>query len=210
MSCNVVVGDGIMGVCVWLGAPIMHSMSGLSLARHWHGYLSIQFGIVWLGGLLLISPALASVNKQVFMLAWSVCVIRWTALLCLEILRPFRWGCSHNERRCGHVSLSLLWHSVQLGFWCVCGQKIFFLWLPMYCAYLNFKVWVIWASVILSSFQKWLESFWFIWSFDNHLSTYGNLVLVVVASQVSCSFIIDVHRFQMAPLCVAVGQLDNQ
>ena len=69
MSCNVVVGDGVMGVCVWLGAPIMHSMSGLSLARHWHGYLSIQFGIVWLGGLLLISPALASVNKQVFMLA---------------------------------------------------------------------------------------------------------------------------------------------
>ena len=52
---------------------------------------------------------------------------------------------------------------------------MFFLWLPMYCAYLNFRVWVIWASVVCSFFQKWLEIFWFIWLFDSHLSTYGNL-----------------------------------
>ena len=26
-----------MGRLVWLGTPIMHSMSGLSLAWHWHG-----------------------------------------------------------------------------------------------------------------------------------------------------------------------------
>ena len=38
MSCTVIVGDGVMGVGVWLGAPMMHTrMSGLSLARHWHG-----------------------------------------------------------------------------------------------------------------------------------------------------------------------------
>ena len=26
-----------MGSCVWVEAPIMHKMSGLSLAWHWHG-----------------------------------------------------------------------------------------------------------------------------------------------------------------------------
>ena len=31
------VEEGDMGVCVWLGAPIMHKMSGLSLAWHLHG-----------------------------------------------------------------------------------------------------------------------------------------------------------------------------
>ena len=41
-------------------------------------------------------------------------------------------------------------------------QKMFFLWLPMYWAYLNFNVWMIWASAIFLFFQKWLESFWFI------------------------------------------------
>ena len=52
---------------------------------------------------------------------------------------------------------------------------MFFLWLPMYCAYLNFRVWVIWASIVYLFFQKWLDSFLFIWEFDSHFSTYGNL-----------------------------------
>ena len=44
-------------------------------------------------------------------------MIKCTALLYLTILRSFRYEFSHVERRCGHVSLSFLWHSV--GFWCV-------------------------------------------------------------------------------------------
>ena len=48
-----------------------------------------------------------------------------TALLYHAILRPFRYECSHDDRRWGHVSLSLLWHRVQLGFWYVRGQKCF-------------------------------------------------------------------------------------
>ena len=80
--------------------------------------------------------------------------MRWTALLCLAILRPFRYGCSHVDSRWGQVSLSLRWHRVQLGFGCVRGQNMFFLWLPMYCAYLNFRVCVIWASVVCLFFQK--------------------------------------------------------
>ena len=60
------------------------------------------------------------------LLACSVWVIRCTPLLCLAILSPFRYGCSHVDMMWGHVSLSLLWHRVQLGFWCVRGQKMFF------------------------------------------------------------------------------------
>ena len=37
---------------------------------------------------------------------------------------------------------------------------------------------------ILSSFQRWSESFWLICSFDNHLSTYGNFCLADVVSRV--------------------------
>ena len=37
---------------------------------------------------------------------------------------------------------------------------------------------------ILSSFQRWSESFWLNCSFDNHLSTYGNFCLADVVSRV--------------------------
>ena len=80
------------------------------------------------------------------------------------------------DSRWGHVSLPFLRHSVQMGFWNFKGQKMFFfLWLPMYWAYMNFRVWVIWASVILLCFHKWFEIFWLIWSLDNHFSMYGYL-----------------------------------
>jgi hypothetical protein len=40
ISMNYIVwlGDGVVGTCVWFGAPIMHRMSSLSLAWHWHGF----------------------------------------------------------------------------------------------------------------------------------------------------------------------------
>ena len=103
--------------------------------------------------------------------------MRCTALLCRAILKPFKYGCSHVDRKRSHMSMSLRWHSIQLGFRCLRGQKIFYMWLPMYCAYQNFSVWVIWASItfLFIFFQKWLESFWFIWVLDDHLSTQGNL-----------------------------------
>ena len=77
----------------------------------------------------------------------------------------------------------------------------------MYWAYLNFRVWVTCVSGTLLSFQKWLESFWLICLFDSHLPTYGNFLLVDSVSQFSCSFVMNVWRLQMAPSCVAVGQL---
>ena len=66
------------------------------------------------------------------------------------------------------------------------------------------------ASVTLSFIHKWLESFWFICSFDSHLSTYGNLCLAISISRDSCSFVMNVLRLCMAPLCVVVGQPANQ
>jgi hypothetical protein len=73
----------------------MHKMSGLSLAWHWHGvwrhvHANSQSGTVVSCGRLLRCPALALVRNRVCLLAWSVCVIRCTALLCLAIRRPFR------------------------------------------------------------------------------------------------------------------------
>ena len=44
--------------------------------------------------------------------------------------------------------MALLGHSVQFGFGCKLGQNIFLWWLPIYWVYRNFRVYVIWASVI--------------------------------------------------------------
>ena len=121
MIWTVWLGEGSMGVGVWLGAPMMHNMSGLNLAWHWHApwvhvHLRSHYGIVWSEGWLYILQALGKVKNLVFLFACMVWVMRWTALLCLAILSPFMYGCSHVERRWGQVSLSLLRHSVQLGF----------------------------------------------------------------------------------------------
>ena len=137
-------------------------------------HLRSRSGIVESGGLLLRLHALVSVKNWVHLLACSVWAMRCTSLLWCAIVRPFMRGFSHVDRICGHVSLSLLWHGVQLGYWYVRGQNIFFLWFSMYWAYLNHRVWEFWVYVILSTLQRWVESLWSIWLFDNHLSTYGN------------------------------------
>jgi hypothetical protein len=87
---------------------------------------------------------------------------------------------------------------------------MFFLWLPMYWAYLNFKVWVIWASDIVLFFQKWLESLWFICSLVSHFSTYGNFRRALAISRLLCSLVMNLCIFLRAPSCVAVGQLASQ
>ena len=157
ISWVVSVGEGVICVCVWFGAPIMHKISGRSLAWHWHilcghVHLRSQSRIVCLGGLLLRLHALVNVKDWVFILACNAWVMRCIALLCRAILKPFKYGFLHVDNKWGHVSLSLRWYSVQLGFWCVRDHKTFFLWLPMYYAYWNFNVWVIWASITFSFF----------------------------------------------------------
>ena len=82
-----------MGGVVWIGTPIMHNMSGLSLARHWHGvwrhmHCSNHSGTICSCGWLLKWPALILVKYRVFLLACSVWAIRCIALLCLAILSP--------------------------------------------------------------------------------------------------------------------------
>jgi hypothetical protein len=51
----------------------------------------------------------------------------WTSTLCLAILSPLRNLFSLKERRRGHVSLSYLWQSVQMGFMCIWGHNRSFL-----------------------------------------------------------------------------------
>ena len=121
MNWTMDMGEGDIGVCVWFEAPIIHRISGLSLAWHWQGvcvhvHLRSHSGIVYSGGLLLRCPALVNVKNRVYLLACNVWVMRCTTLLWLVILRPFKYRCPHVDRRWGHVSLSLQWHNVQLGF----------------------------------------------------------------------------------------------
>ena len=66
MNCNVYVCEGSKGMEVWIGAPIMQRMSGLSLAWHWHlvcGHVHSMShsGTVWSWLLLLLFPAFVSV-----------------------------------------------------------------------------------------------------------------------------------------------------
>ena len=79
-------------------------------------HLRSQSEIVCSGGLLLRLLALVSVKNRVFLLACNVWAMRCTALLCCAFVRPFTYGFSHVDKRWGHVSLSLLWYNVQLGF----------------------------------------------------------------------------------------------
>ena len=36
MNWTVILEEGVIGVCVWFGAPTMHMSYGLNLAWHWH------------------------------------------------------------------------------------------------------------------------------------------------------------------------------
>ena len=64
---------------------------------------------------------------------------------------------------------------------------------------------MIWASVVLRFFQNWLESLWFIWSLNVHLSMYVNLDCASLYSWFLCSLLMYVCRFRIAPVWVHVG-----
>ena len=70
INCTLWLGDGDMGRLVCFGTPIMHRMSGLSLARHWQGvwghmHCSNHSGTVCSCGWLLKWPALTLVKNRV-------------------------------------------------------------------------------------------------------------------------------------------------
>ena len=114
-------------------------------------------------------------------------------------------GFEHVDNKCGHVPMILLEHSVQFGFGYRLGQNICLRWLPKYWVYPNFRVCVIWAFVVMGFFHHWLESLWFIWSLDVHLSMYINLDCVILSSWFLCSLLMYVCMFRMALVCVPVG-----
>ena len=75
----------------------------------------------------------------------------------------------------------------------------------MYWVYRNFRVCVMWASMVPGFFQNWLENLWFIWPLDVHLSMYVNLYCVILNSWFLCSLLMYVCRFRMAHVCVHAG-----
>ena len=127
-------------------------------------------------------------------------VMRGVALLWRAMRSPFICGFEHVDSKCGHVSMVLLGHSVQLGFEYKLGQTMCLRWLPIYCAYQNFRVCVIWASTVPGFFKIWLESLWFIWSLDVHLSMYVNLDCASLNSWFLCTLLMYVCRFRIAPV----------
>ena len=62
-------------------------------------HLRSQFGIICYGGLFLRVPTLVSVKNRVLLLAYSVWMMRCTTLLCRVILRPFKYGFLHVDKR---------------------------------------------------------------------------------------------------------------
>lgn len=128
----------------------------------------------------------------------------------MQIRKLFRFEFSHVVKRRGHVSMSLLWHSVQLGFWCVRGHHIFFMWLPVYWAYLNFRLWVICVSPAHLCFSK---SGW------RCFGLFGCLITICIRMRVHFQWIQlhDFHgvllwtrRLRITPSCAVVGQLASQ
>ena len=103
------VGEGDIGVCIWFEAPTMHRVYGLSFAWHWHVlcvrvHLRSHFGTIESSGLLLKLPTSVSVKNQVDFLAYSVWVMRCTALLWHDILRPL---CVGSHMLIGGVAMCL-------------------------------------------------------------------------------------------------------
>ena len=142
-----------MNCIVYVGACSKCSACGLGLLVYL-GYLVL----IWLGiGNLFVGMYISwAIMGQLVRgscywgcIHWLVCRIRcvcwlimfewWGAPLCCgeQLFSLLDRGVSHIDSRWGHVSLLFLWHNVQLGFGSLRGQKMFFLWLPMYWAYIS-------------------------------------------------------------------------
>jgi hypothetical protein len=76
-------------------------------------------------------PTLISVRCLVYTFEFNRLASWWAVALSLAILRPLRILLLHRESKCGQVSLSLIWHNVELRLVCVCDQERIFLLLPI-------------------------------------------------------------------------------
>ena len=53
-----------------------------------------------------------------YILDFSRLVSWWATSLCLALLRPSRDLLLHRKSKCGQSSLSLIWHTVEVGLVC--------------------------------------------------------------------------------------------
>ena len=88
-------------------------------------------------------------------------MICWVGALCLVILGPFQNVWLHSDNKCGHVPLSLLWHSVQLGLKIFWDHNRFFIHFSMYWVDLDMSICVIWLSAVCCVLHNKLDGFRF-------------------------------------------------
>jgi hypothetical protein len=96
-------------------------MSGFSLALQWYDFVrhvqgSNHASTILSCGLLLCLPTFISVRHLEVLLLRKNLWSSQIALLCLLILSLCTFGFGHASRRCSHVSIDCVWHSVQLVF----------------------------------------------------------------------------------------------
>ena len=103
---------------LWRRRSFLHSP--FSILREWEER-GVTTPIVELWGLSLMFLALISVKNPVNILTCNIWIMRCIASLYWASFSPFMCWFSHVDRRCGHVSLLFVLHSVQYGFRCVRG-----------------------------------------------------------------------------------------
>ena len=132
----------------------------------------------------------------------NISLMWFKALLCLSMCNPFMTGCWQDASRCGHVSMLVdCWlHNGQKMDGKTLGQKICFLQFPIYCPFLNLRVWEMCAWDILGSFQKALESVWSSASFEVHFWTEGCLGIMRWCSWCLCRCGRCVSKFRIGPV----------
>jgi hypothetical protein len=164
MNCIVSVWLGSYGGSALYGWFRMHSISGLSLALHWHLCIwllqlhgSSQFGTVFYCVWPSDFPAFIRIKHRDLVLDISNLWISWTALLCRLMRNLCMWGSVQHCSICNHVSGCVILQSKQF----MLGKSLFqnkcFLVFPMYWPYLNFRSCVICESVTVGLVQKLLE-----------------------------------------------------
>jgi hypothetical protein len=120
MNCTVSVWLGSCGGSALYGWLRMHSISGLSLALHWHLCIwslqlhgSSHFGTVFSCGWSSDFLAFIRMKHRDLVLDISNFRISWTALLCGLMRSLCMWGSVQHSSICSHVSGCVIMHNEQ-------------------------------------------------------------------------------------------------
>jgi hypothetical protein len=206
INCTVSVWLGSCGGSALYGWLWMHSMSGLSLALHWHLCVwllqlngSSHFGIVFSCGWPYDFPAFTRLKHRDLILDISSFLISWTTLLCRLMRSLCMWGSIQHSSICNHVSGCTIRHNEQFMLGKSLLQNKCFIAFPIYCPYLNFRSYVICESMTVGLVQKLLEILLSMRGLFTHLFILSNALAVFSFSSFS-SFSRYDFRCRIGPL----------